>query len=103
MQLKVRQFSWHMANANKVWPGTFALAMYIEENRGKYSSGPILELGAATGALAIFLSAPPRSFDVTTSDIDDGGDVEANIAHNFALNSKLSSHCDPYKDNIGKA
>ena len=28
----IRQYSWHKANANKVWPGTFELAQYLECN-----------------------------------------------------------------------
>lgn len=31
---KVRQFAWHGANANKVWPGTFNLAEFICLNKG---------------------------------------------------------------------
>ena len=52
--LKIRQFSWHSQNANQVWPGALKLASFIDENR-VYSDGKILELGAATGALAIYL------------------------------------------------
>ena len=50
------------------------------------TGAPILELGAATGAMSVFLRLPPFSLEIHTSDIDDGGDVQANIAHNFALN-----------------
>ena len=32
--LKIRQFAWHGANANKVWPGTFNLAEHICVNKG---------------------------------------------------------------------
>jgi hypothetical protein len=80
----VRQFAWHRANANKVWPGTFNLAEYLDTHRARYADGPIVELGAATGALTLFMAS--RGFHVTTSDIDDGGEVAENIAHNFALN-----------------
>ena len=86
----------------------------------KYGPSPILELGAATGALSVYLSAPPFNFKISTrycnkrcakvlmrhflykrdnnlivplshqsfqiSDIDDGGEVEENIYHNFELN-----------------
>ena len=31
---KIRQFAWHGANANKVWPGTFNLGEYICLNKG---------------------------------------------------------------------
>ena len=82
----VRQFAWHRANANKVWPGTFNLAEYLDAHRARYAAGPVLELGAATGALTLFLASAPHGFDMTTSDIDDGGEVADNIAHNFCLN-----------------
>jgi hypothetical protein len=85
----IRQFSWHRANANQIWPGTFLLAEYLRDNVASYQNGPILELGAATGALSVYLRCPPRSFDVITSDIDDGGDVENNIAYNFELNGRI--------------
>ena len=82
MDLKIRQSSWHKTNANKVWSGmfvnyiyiirfimifyanvscscyilgTFLLAEFIKANRKRYSHGRMLELGSATGALAIFL------------------------------------------------
>ena len=83
---RVRQFAWHRANANKIWPGTFNLAEYIDAHQTRYRDGSVLELGAATGALTLFLSTSPHSFNITTSDIDDGGEVEENIAHNFRLN-----------------
>jgi hypothetical protein len=92
----VRQYSWHQANANKVWPGTFVLAQYLAARLASeaaagisdgIASGRVLELGAATGALSMFLSACLR-LDVVTSDIDDGGEVLENIQHNFALNSE---------------
>ena len=45
----------------------------------------VLELGAATGLLSIFLVR--RGHVVVTSDCEtDGEDVERNIAHNFGLN-----------------
>lgn len=58
--LAIRQYSWHRANANQVWPGTFVLAEFLRDNRSKYQCSDshascILELGAATGALAIYL------------------------------------------------
>lgn len=85
-KLQIRQFSWHEANANKVWPGTFTLAEYIVEHLDTYRTGALLELGAATGALALFLRLPQYDLNIITSDIDDGGAVRENIEHNFALN-----------------
>jgi predicted nicotinamide N-methyase len=84
--IKVRQFAWHRANGNKVWPGTFNLAEYIDQHMERYKSGNILELGAATGALSVYLSSDPHNYQLCTSDIDDGGDVEDNIRYNFELN-----------------
>ena len=85
-ELTIRQYSWHMANANKIWPGAFALAGYIASHTSHYS-GRILELGAATGALSIYMTKK-FAFDMVTSDIDDGGDVEHNIKYNFERNGK---------------
>lgn len=92
--LNIRQFSWHQTNANQVWPGTFRLAEYIINNAGRYnpasssSSCPfkVLELGAATGALSIFLKSPPYCMDMITSDIDDGGEIFENIIYNYKIN-----------------
>ena len=85
-KFQVRQFSWHRANANKVWPGTFVLAEYVDANLALLLNGKVLELGAATGALSLFLKS--RGIDVITSDICDDGEVEANIRYNFELNGK---------------
>ena len=82
--LTIRQYSWHMANANKIWPGAFALAGYIAEH-AEHFTGRILELGAATGALSIYLKMK-YAFNMVTSDIDDGGDVETNVKFNFERN-----------------
>ena len=34
---RIRQFTWHGANANKVWPGTFNLGEYIRINKGDFA------------------------------------------------------------------
>lgn len=31
LMLTIRQYCWHAANANKVWPGTFVLAEFMNE------------------------------------------------------------------------
>lgn len=105
--MKIRQFSWHKANANQVWPGTFRLAEYIDENRKHYyTDGDILELGAATGALTIFLlkNTTQRHYNIITSDIKDDGEVEINIKFNLMLNCIDSSYHKhvPYTWNDGK-
>ena len=58
--LIVRQYSYHEANANKVWPGTFTLAEFIIRFTHHFKDCKILEIGAATGALSMFLQSPPR-------------------------------------------
>ena len=82
--LKIRQFSWHSQNANQVWPGALKLASFIDENR-VYNDGTILELGAATGALAIYLQKY-YNYNIVTSDYNDGGEIEENIKYNCELN-----------------
>lgn len=49
-----------------------------------------LELGAATGALAAWLTM--RGAAVTTTDVSDGGDVARNVAATFALNALPDTH-----------
>ena len=69
-----------------MWPGTFALAEFINAHRNRYSREDVLELGSATGALSIFFKKSFPEVRLCTSDIDDGGDVEANIRYNFIRN-----------------
>jgi hypothetical protein len=68
MQLTIRQYGYHQANANQVWPGTFVLADFLLAEKGRYSVGeaPLLELGSATGALAIYLRKLDQNFQVVT-------------------------------------
>ena len=83
-QLLERPF--HPLNANAVWPGAHVLAEWLTEHRALVAP-PLrcLELGAATGALAL-VATSSLGLDWTTSDVDDGEVAEA-IAANFALNS----------------
>jgi len=85
---RIRQFAYHRANANQIWPGTFTLCDFLVSpiQLKKIQGATVLELGAATGALAIALSSPPYRFSIQTSDFADDGEVEGNIAFNFALN-----------------
>lgn len=70
-----------------MWPGTFTLAEFLAAHRERYSDGgDMLELGAATGALSIYLCSIFPHLRLCTSDIDDGGDVQANIQYNFERN-----------------
>ncbi len=91
LDLKVRQFVFHSHNANRVWPGTFNLAEYYLCGLGgdltelTSPSSWVLELGSATGLLALRLSLAGVS-NLVTSDVDDGGDVAANIRFNYERN-----------------
>ncbi len=69
-----------------MWPGTFVLAEFVDANIADLITGKVLELGAATGALSLFLKS--RGIDVITSDICDDGEVESNIKYNFELNGR---------------
>lgn len=50
----------------------------------------MLELGAATGALAAWLTM--RGAEVVTTDIADGGDVASSVAATFSLNNLPALH-----------
>jgi hypothetical protein len=85
LPVRVRQRPFHPLNANAVWPGAVALAEWLAEHAAEKLAGRrVLELGAATGALAVF-AVRACGLDVTTSDVDDG-EVEEAVAENFALN-----------------
>jgi predicted nicotinamide N-methyase len=107
--LQVRQYAYHSHNANRVWPGTFNLADYLFETRddGSYVHqwGSVLELGTATGLLAIRLakSLPSQEGEpsccsrLVTSDVaDEHGDVLDNVKHNFELNNILQPPHVPF-------
>ena len=64
LSLEIFQNSWHQTNANKVWPGTFLLAEFVRDRNERYNCGNVLELGSATGALAIFLRL--KGFSIIT-------------------------------------
>jgi predicted nicotinamide N-methyase len=100
-RLQIRQYDYHSHNANRVWPGTFNLAEYLLNARhgeGLLNWGAVLELGTATGLLAIRLAlvSTQHSQDrtsvvycesIVTSDVEDErGEVAENIAFNYRLN-----------------
>ena len=122
--LHIRQYAYHSHNANRVWPGTFNLTDYLFEvnSEGNYVHqwGSILELGTATGLLAIRLSmsastrrpslmgdnvtledesgldtrsSRSRSVctSVVTSDLD-YDQVEDRVRYNFEKNGVASNH-----------
>jgi hypothetical protein len=86
----IRQFSFHCANANQIWPGAMRLGEYLvqlqRDKRDKFQPGDLLlELGAATGALAMCLV--DHGLQLITSDYDDDDDIIAdNLKHNFEAN-----------------
>jgi len=91
--LEIREFSFHPQNANRVWPGTFALVAYLARllgepepsaRRAALGGARVLELGAATGVVSIWLRR--LGVAATTSDVVDEGEVARNIAHNAQLN-----------------
>ncbi|RHY41288.1 hypothetical protein DYB34_014349 [Aphanomyces astaci] len=83
---RIRVFSFHEANANKVWPGMFSLADFMDSHV-RYSTGRIMELGAATGKPNVRLSK--KSHEASPpSDICDDGAVAANIEFNSILNGQ---------------
>jgi hypothetical protein len=102
LTLQIRQFDHHSHNANRVWPGTFNLCDYLLQT-GQPFLGNVLELGTATGLLAIRLaqgsklhasrtrdeaSSPFLCESITTSDVVDEHDE---IAHNLRFNYHLNS------------
>ncbi|KAL4587159.1 hypothetical protein LXL04_000025 [Taraxacum kok-saghyz] len=97
MELVIREFSFHQMNANLLWPGTFAFAEWLVEDKSRIERRHIIELGRqvhsltpqyycfiGTGALAIFLKKLYQ-VDITTCDYDDQ-EIEDNIAHNCRIN-----------------
>ena len=85
--VRVRQRPFHPLHANAVWPGAVALAEWAAAAEGGLPllrGRRCLELGAATGAFAVF-AVRSLGLDITTSDVDDG-EVEAAVAETFALN-----------------
>ena len=85
--LRVLERPFHPLNANAVWPGTYVLADWVAANAALLRGRRVLELGSATGALAMFCRTA-LGLDVTTSDVDDD-EVQAAIEANFQLNGLL--------------
>lgn len=86
LSVKVRQFDYHSHNANRVWPGTFNLAEYLVECG--VTLGDTLELGTATGVLAMILTQAQCCRSLTTSDVEDEhGEIAENLAYNYCLNA----------------
>lgn len=99
----IRQFDFHSHNANRIWPGTFNLAEFLlakgENGTFSHQWGDVLELGTATGLLAIRLAMVSTVYSkrgtdnqcccstLVTSDVDDErNEVAENLIYNFSLN-----------------
>ena len=90
--VRVWETSFHPQNANQVWPGNHHFSGWLAERWETLplQSGPVLELGAATGALAAWLVM--RGTEMVTTDVADGGDVASSISATFALNELPTTH-----------
>ncbi|KAI5084524.1 hypothetical protein GOP47_0000693 [Adiantum capillus-veneris] len=84
MVLSIREFAFHVLNANLLWPGTLSFAEWLVVHQHMLGGQKVLELGSGTGALAIFLKKA-FSTNITTSDYDDEV-IEENIAFNCRAN-----------------
>ena len=86
--IELRRFSFHAKNANQVWPGNRQLMEFLLEHPALYAAPRrVLELGSATGLLALFLTR--LGADVTTSDLEEEDSLVAgNIEHNFVRNGQ---------------
>jgi hypothetical protein len=86
--VQVYQTGWHPLNANRVWEGNTAFSAWIVEKWNSLDGamdGPVLELGAATGALAAWLVM--RGVAMTSTDAaDDGSMILSQVKATFSLN-----------------
>ncbi|CAG9312176.1 unnamed protein product [Blepharisma stoltei] len=80
---RIREFNFHPLNANKVWPGNTVFAGWLLGNLEELKNKKIIELGAGSGILSIFLAK--HGIDITTSDYNDT-EIPVNIAYNCNLN-----------------
>eukprot|EP01112_Ceratiomyxa_fruticulosa_P005493 TRINITY_DN1612_c0_g2_i1.p1 TRINITY_DN1612_c0_g2~~TRINITY_DN1612_c0_g2_i1.p1 ORF type:complete len:237 (-),score=61.03 TRINITY_DN1612_c0_g2_i1:199-840(-) len=90
VEIKIREFEYSSTNAGIVWSSSFPLCEYITENIGVFKGKRIVELGAATGLVSIYLKKR-FDLDVTTSDITNS-EIEENIKHNCELNDVQVPH-----------
>lgn len=87
--VEVFELAFHPRNAQAVWPGNMAVSEFLRSKLPQLQgSKGILEIGAATGALSIFMQKHLGLTTVATSDgKTEGAEVEANISRNFEHNA----------------
>ena len=124
ISIKIREFAFHLSNANFVWKGNVKFADWICRTREKlFDNKKIVEIAsgmyyrlyiefikpdelekkkknttrsnfkfylAGTGILSIFMKL--INLNVTSSDYDDHGIIQKNIAYNAALNGVEFPH-----------
>jgi predicted nicotinamide N-methyase len=90
IQLNIRQFAFHTTNANRVWPSTFVLAEYVLPYLLEWNNKRILEIGAGTGVLSMWLLKHGlhhvHTSDYAPASPDEQDEIQENIQHNYALN-----------------
>jgi len=84
VKIKIRVFNFHILNANFVWPGNHPFSEYLIKNWNLLDGKRIIELGAGTGVLSIFLKKKGIK-EIVTSDYDDP-QIGDNIEYNWKLN-----------------
>ena len=106
-KIRIRQYDYHSHNANRVWPGSFPLSEYLLEERSTTSTtlatqertstkyvhqwGRVLELGTATGLLAIRLAMACR--DTNRNIPDNDNDHNTRTVDDTSNNSKCDDWC----------
>ena len=106
-KIRIRQYDYHSHNANRVWPGSFPLSEYLLERRSTTSTtlatqertstkyvhqwGRVLELGTATGLLAIRLAMECR--DANRNIPDNDNDHNTRTVDDTSNNSKCDDWC----------
>jgi len=84
-QLRINELQYHPTNAGFVWKGAVALAAFLARHRSVLAPLRVLELGAATGAVAVYARAHLGFTHFITSDLDDP-EISKNIKRNTELN-----------------
>jgi hypothetical protein len=75
---KIRQFAWHGANANKVWPGTFNLAEHICLHKGDRMIQAFITTTTITDTTNITSNPNPINIPATASTTTSTTSITAN-------------------------